>query len=361
MSKDAGFIALNYIPELGPASIRRLLSVFGSPEQIFKADLSALAGVEGISRKKAEAVKGFNGFDRVEKDIERLKAEGVDILIHGRPGYPEALMNLPDAPPVLYSKGKLTAEDKFAVAVVGSRRPTHYGLNTAETISAELAAIGITVISGLARGVDTAAHKGALKAGGRSVAVLGSGIDMPYPPENKGLMDKIALSGAAVSEFAPGTPPYGQNFPRRNRIISGLSLGVLVAEATAKSGALITVKYALEQGREVFAIPGNINSSVSLGANELIKDGAKMVLRAEDVVLELAPLLKGFIKSKEKVKITVTDEEKRLCDHMTPEPVHVDDITRESGMPAHMALSVLLSLELKGVVKQTEGKRFHLL
>lgn len=359
--EDVDFIALNYIPEIGPVTIKRLIAAFGSPEAVFGAGTGELISVEGMSRKKAEAIRGFADRKRVANDMERLKAEGFDILIHGKAGYPEALMNFPDAPPVLYSKGKLTADDRFSIAIVGSRRPTHYGLNTAQSIASELASMGFTVVSGLARGIDTAAHKGALQCGGRGIAVLGSGIDVPYPPENKGLMEKISSSGAVLSEFPPGTPPYSLNFPRRNRIISGLSMGVLVAEASGKSGALITVKYALEQGREVFAVPGNISSAVSQGTNELIKQGAKIVLKAGDIVEELAPMLRGFIKSKEKVKISVTEEEKRLCDILSPEPVHIDNLSRESGMAAHKALSVLLSLELKGVVRQMEGKRFHLI
>jgi DNA processing protein len=220
--------------------------------------------------------------------------------------------------------------------------------------------MGFTVVSGMARGIDSLSHNGALKTGGRTIAVLGSGIDIPYPPENKGLMEKIAASGFVVSEFPPGTPPDKENFPRRNRLISGLSLGVLVIEATADSGSLITARYAIEQGREVFSVPGNVTSPASEGTNDLIKKGAVLTRNAEDIVAELAPVLKGFIKVKDKVKIEVTDEEKQLCNLLSGDPKQIDLISRESGLPTSRVLGLLLGLELKGAVKQLTGKRFYL-
>lgn len=361
MKEDIHLIALSYIPEIGPVSIRKLLSAFGSSEEVFKATAGELSGRGGMSRRRAESISKFTGWDVLRRDIERLKNEGIRVLTFKSSEYPDALRdNEADAPTVLFAKGDVRPEDKFAVAVVGSRRPTHYGLSVTGKIASELASMGFTIVSGLARGIDTAAHKGALASGGRSIAVLGSGIDVPYPPENRGLMEKLSASGCVISEFPPGTPPLSGNFPRRNRIISGLSLGVIVAEAAPGSGALITARYALEQGREVFAVPGNINSSASGGANELIKQGARVLMKTEDVIEELAPVLRGFIKSREKVRPPVTDEEKTLCDIMTTEPIHIDAISRDGGMPPQRALSVLLALELKGVVKQLEGKRFHL-
>lgn len=357
---DIHLIALCSVPDVGPVTVRRLLSAFGTPEAVFGASVGELSSVEGVSRARAQAVKDYSGFGALQRSIERLKGEGIRVAGLGSPDYPEPLRCLDDAPPVVYIRGGVADDDKYAIAVVGSRRPTNYGSAVAETLSGELAGMGFTVVSGLARGIDTAAHRAAVGAGGRSIAVMGSGIDVPYPPENKGLMKKISDSGYVISEFPPGAPPGKENFPRRNRLISGLSLGVVVVEAAEGSGALITARYALEQGKEVFAVPGNINSAASTGANELIRQGAKLVVRASDIVEELAAVLKGFIKSKETQRPAVTGEEKTLCDAMGMEPRHIDDISRDCGLPSHTALSILLSLELKGVVRQTGGMRFRL-
>jgi DNA processing protein len=359
---DIFLIALCSIPALGPVTIRRLMRAFGSAERVFHAKRADLLRVEGISEKRAESIRVFDRFKSLDEDISRLSGQGVALLFHGSGDYPEALAELgEDAPPVLYAKGSVRKEDRFAVAVVGSRGATVHGKFVTEKIAAELGGMGFTIVSGLARGIDASAHRGAMSAGGRSIGVLGSGIDVPYPPENRDLLEKTMASGAVLSEFPPGTPPYQSNFPRRNRLISGLSLGVLVVEAAAKSGSLITARHALEQGKEVFSIPGNISSAVSRGTNELIKQGARMVTGAADIVEELAPQLKGFIKSRRKTAdAALTAEERRLCDIMGAEPCHIDVLARESGMPASTALALLLSLELKGIVKQTEGKRFCL-
>jgi DNA processing protein len=220
--------------------------------------------------------------------------------------------------------------------------------------------MGFTIVSGMARGVDSISHMGALRAGGRTIAVLGSGVDVPYPPENKTLSDKISDAGCVVSEFLPGTPPDKENFPRRNRIISGLSLGVIVIEAASDSGALLTARYAVDQGREVFAVPGNITSVNSEGTHKLIRNGAVLVRKADDILEELAPVLKGFMKARGRVRIEVNDEEKKVCCLLSGEPKQIDAISRESGLPASEALGILLGLELKGAVKQITGKRFYL-
>ncbi|GAB4388877.1 MAG: DNA-processing protein DprA [Thermodesulfovibrionales bacterium] len=356
---DPHLAALAAIPALGPLSVSRLVSAFGSAEAVFGARSEELARVPGVDRKRAGAIREF----RVEeflRGLERVRGEGVRVVGRGSEGYPAALEALESAPPVLYMKGAPAREDMFSIAVVGSREPSPYGRQVTWKMASDLAGTGFTVTSGLARGIDTAAHRGAIEAGGRSMAVLGSGIDVPYPPENRGLMEKVAASGCVMTEFPPGTRPYKSNFPRRNRIISALSLGVLVVEAAPGSGSLITARHALEQGKEVFAIPGNINSRLSSGTNELIRDGARVVTRAADIVEELAPVLRGFIKSKERKQVEVTGDEKALCDIMSEEPVHVDVLSRQSGMPPSRTLAVLLGLELKGVVRQIEGKKFHL-
>lgn len=362
MTNNIYLLALCGIPVLGPVHQRRLIRAFGTPEAVFSVPLKDLSAVEGIGQKRAQAIKSFKEWATLQKDMERIEKKGVTLLKSESGQYPEGLKDLGEhAPLVIYMKGDIIEEDRFSIALVGSREPTPYGLAITEKLAGDLSEMGFTVVSGLARGIDTAAHMGSLKRGGRSIAVLGSGIDVPYPAENKGLMERMARTGAVISEYPPGTPPLRENFPRRNRLISGLSMGVLVAEAAVKSGALITARCALDQGREVFAVPGNINSPFSEGTNRLIKDGARVVMSAEDIVEELAPQLKGFIKkSKKQEKISVSDEEKALCDIMNREPVHVDVISRQSGLQAHKALAVLLGLELKGIVKQIAGKQFYL-
>jgi DNA processing protein len=354
------WIALSVVPDIGPVFAKKLLSLFKTPERIFDAEMDDLLSLEGIGINRAKKIKEFSLWEIVDKQIKVLEKKGIDVVSLHDPSYPEMLREVEDAPVVLYMKGDIQPQDRYAIAIVGSRKPTPYGTSVVENISGELASMGFTIVSGMARGIDSISHKGALRAGGRTIAVLGSGLDVPYPSENKGLMDKIAGSGCVISEFPPGTSPDRENFPRRNRIISGLSLGVLVIEATSDSGSLITTGYALEQGREVFAVPGNITASNSEGTNELIKRGAILTRRAEDIVEELAPVLKGFIRTKEKAKIEITDEEKKLCNLLSGEPRHIDSISRESGLPTSRVLEILLSLELKGAIRQTMGNRFYL-
>lgn len=364
MSDLKFWIALNYLPDIGPVIARRLLSVFGNPENIFQMSLSELRSVEGLSENRARGITGFKQWDRVQKDIvDALQDKAQFITFHDK-AYPDSLKYIPDAPLLLYVKGEIMDIDRYAVAVVGSRRATEYGMRAAETISYKIASYGLTVVSGMARGIDSASHRGALKAKGRTIAVLGSGIDVPYPSENRGLMNAIASSGAVISEFPVGTEPYKENFPRRNRIISALSLGVLVVEATVDSGSLITVGYALEQGKEVFALPGNITSRNSKGTNNLIKNGAKLVECAEEIIEELRPQIKGILKEQEvvskKALPEMTHDEKVLYHFLDNEPKHIDSIIRHTDMSSSKALSILLNLELKGVVRQLEGKRFSL-
>jgi len=354
------WIALTEVPDIGPITAKKLLALYKRPESIFKASYKELSGIPGISLKKAKNIKDFSGWKKIENSIKMLEYRGIRTVTYHDRDYPETLKNIDDAPIVFYVKGQIHKEDRFAIAVVGSRKYTSYGKFAVEKLSGELVSMGFTIVSGMARGIDTLAHASAIKSGGRSIAVLGSGIDVPYPAENKGLMERVADSGYVMSEFPLGTNPDRENFPKRNRLISGLSLGVLVVEATADSGSLITATYAVEQGKEVFAVPGSINSLNSEGTNELIKKGAKLVQKVEDIVEELAPILKGFLKSKEKAKVELTVDERRVCDIMTSEPRHIDLLSRESSMSASKVLGILLGLELKDVVRQTEGKKFFL-
>lgn len=362
LKRDINLIALCSSPYVGPVTIRRLVRAFGSPEAVFRTRPDQLSRVDGISDKRAKWIAEFRGWDALMADIERVEADGVGLVFHGDDNYPVALYDLgQDAPPLLYVKGDVRQEDRFAIAMVGSRKSSDYGLAVTGKMSADLGRSGMTVVSGMARGIDAAAHRGAMKSGGRTFAVLGSGIDVIYPPEHKGLMDKIAASGAVITEFAPGTPPFKENFPRRNRLISGLSMGVMVVEAAPRSGSLITARYALEQGKEVFAVPGDIMSRTSAGTNDLLKQGAKLVTGAADVFEELAPVLKGFIKSSVDAPAPdLTGQEKAICDMLSGAPTHVDEIARASSESVSKVLATLLGLELKGVIKQMEGKKFYL-
>jgi DNA processing protein len=361
MTSDLRYwVALSVLPDIGPVLSRKLLSLFKTPERIFGADIDELLSLEGIGISRAKSIKEFSQWDIVENQVKVSKNTGTSIVNLNSLSYPEMLREIADAPIVLYTKGNIQQQDRYAIAIVGSRKPSPYGTSVAESIAEELASMGFTIVSGMARGIDSISHKGALRAGGRTIAVLGSGLDIPYPSENRGLMDKIVGSGCVISEFPLGTPPDKENFPRRNRIISGLSLGILVVEATSDSGSLITAGYALEQGREVFAVPGNITSLASEGTNELIKKGAILTRKADDIIEELAPVLKGFIRSKEKSKIEITDEEHNLCNFLSGEPKHIDIISRECGLHTSKVLDLLLGLELKGAIRQTAGNRFLL-
>jgi len=284
---------------------------------------------------------------------------GVRVITFLAEEYPKLLLEIPDPPPYLYVKGELRGSET-AVAIVGSRRASTYGMHTTTRLASDLAGHGITVVSGMARGVDTAAHRGALSSGGRTIGVLGCGIDVIYPPENRRLFEEMASSGAIVSEFPLGTLPLAENFPRRNRIISGMSRGVLVVEAMEKSGSLITAQYALEQGREVFAIPGNINSGASRGTNRLIKDGAKLVEGVEDILEELPHRIgtAAAAGAAPAPDFALTPKEAAVYTLLAEAPRHIDDVIVKSGLTVGDVSAILLALELKGAVMQLPGKIF---
>lgn len=361
MTDIRSWIGLSIVPDIGPVAAKKLVAAFGGPENVFSAPAEALLSVEGIGRERADRIRNFDLWKTAERIAERAEGNGIRIVCLDDPAYPQGLKELDGPPIVLYMSGIYIPEDRFAVAVVGSRRNTPYGEAVTRKISGELADAGFTIVSGLARGIDSIAHKSAVESGGRTVAVLGSGPDVIYPIENRGLASRI-ISGAGciMSEFPPGSEPARENFPRRNRLISGLSLGVLVVEATEDSGSLITARYALEQNREVFAVPGNIDSDCSMGTNLLIRQGASMALETDDVIRALAPMLRGFMKKNERPAQEVSDEERGLCSLLSREPTHIDQLTRESALPVQQMLALLLSLEMKGIVRQTSGKRFYL-
>ncbi|HXX80273.1 MAG TPA: DNA-processing protein DprA [Thermodesulfovibrionales bacterium] len=370
MANLESWIALSMVPEIGNVTFKKLLSMYNTPDEVFKAPLKELSCAEGVGEKRAHHIKNFSRWKDVEKQLELLVQHNARLVTYHSQEYPPMLRQIEDAPVNLYIRGAIKNEDRFAIALVGSRKATPYGKAMAERLSSTLAESGFTIVSGMARGIDTIAHTGSLSSGGRTIAVLGSGLDKFYPPENRGLMERITSSGYVVSEFSFGTLPNRENFPRRNRVISGLSFGVIVVEAASDSGALITASSALEQNREVFAVPGNVTSPNSSGTNELIKKGAKLIQNADDVIEELAPMLKGFVRA-DKIKriqgtelprtpVWLTDEDRKVCDMLTGEPTHIDVLSRGLSLSPAQTLSLLLNLELKGIVKQAEGKRFYL-
>lgn len=364
MSDLEYWIALNFLPDIGPVLSGNLISALGSPENVFQASFTELRNVNGIGESRARKIAGFARWDKVLKEIDTAQEQNIRIIACNDPAYPEGLKRIHGTPPVIYVRGSLADMDKYAVAMVGSRSATAYGTQAAEKISRKLAASGLTVVSGMARGIDTVSHKGALEAGGRTVAVLGSGLDVPYPYSNRDLMENIEYSGAVISEFPLGTLPIKENFPRRNRIISALSLGVVVVEATLDSGSLITVRYALEHGKEVFAVPGSINSANSRGTNDLIKKGARLIESADEVIDELRPQINGILREEkadmENPVAEMSEDEKRIYGSLSNGPKHIDSLIREMNLTTGNALSTLLNLELKGLVRQAEGKHFTL-
>jgi DNA processing protein len=349
---------------------------FGSPRRVFEATLLELEQTAGLNHKTARNIKDFRDWDRARAESARAEREGVSIVTVKDPGYPEHLRRIYDHPPLLYIKGTLQADD-VPVAVVGSRNASPYGRYVTDRLCRELAHRGVTVVSGLARGIDTCAHRGALAGRGRTIAVMGCGIDVIYPLENRKLHGEIIASGAVVSELPFGTEPDRPHFPARNRIISGLSLGVLIVEAGEKSGSLITARCALDQGREVFAVPGSIDLPGSRGTNKLLRQGAKLVESVEDILEEILPQLEhppaapqrqksehasmpGSHAAPARGREDLTEKESRLLGFVTEKPLDADTIINRSGLAAAEVLAVLLSLELKGHILQLPGKLFKL-
>ncbi len=334
-----------------------LVERFGSAGDAWKATEKQLVALGGFTAGGArELVLRRRGVNP-EAELALLDRKGITFLHFGDPEYPEPLKNIFDPPPGLFVRGKITGNDSQAVAVVGSRKATRYGLTVASRLAGDLAGSGVTVISGMARGIDTAAHRGALEAGGRTIAVLGCGLDVAYPGENAGLMEEIARKGAVVSEFPLGTRPEAWHFPVRNRIISGLSRGVVVVEAAPRSGALITADFALDQGRDVMAVPGNVTSDLSRGPNRLIRQGARPVESAADILEDLGLERLFRPEEREAPGASLSPEEEAVRKIISScEPVTLDDLVDRSGMPAQKVLAVLTFLEMKGIVRQLPGK-----
>ena len=363
MEEILSWFFLKSVPGIGNHLFKRLIDHFGSPELILAASDSNLAAVDGISTTLVRRIKSHRLPDGVQRDIRLVQQKNIRIVTMNDPDYPELLLHIPDPPPFLYLQGQLDHTTKN-IAMVGSRMASNYGLSVARRLSTELAEYGLTVVSGMARGIDTAAHEGALEGGGPTVAVLGSGLERIYPTQNYHLSRNIIQNGAIISEFPLLTEPEPHHFPIRNRIISGMSIGTIVIEAAKKSGSLITARLAVEQNREVFAVPGSIKSYKSTGTHTLIKQGAKLVENVQDILEEFSSVIGINRNSTEmgalsdKASIPLTPEENEVLNCLDHYPVHIDELVRKTAMVAGKLASILLGLELKGVVEQLPGKFF---
>lgn len=360
------WVWLSSLTKVSPKKCNQLLEYFCDPENIWNAPEMELKKLPFITQSNFEELVDVKKKDDAELILRNVCDCGIKLVTIQDESYPMYLKNIYDPPVVLYVKGSIKARDNY-VAVVGSRKATSYGMKMAEDISFELSRFGITVVSGMARGIDSYAHDGALRCGGRTVAVLGCGVDVVYPSENEKLMEKIINSGAVISEYVPGMQPLAHNFPARNRIISGISLGVAVIEASDKSGSLITANFALEQGREVFAVPGNVNSINSSGTNRLIKDGAKMVTGIEDILEELKLFVSvnnnNCFNHKKNIRFLFYGldlEEKKIAECLISEPLHIDSLAQKCGLGIQAISSILTMMELKGIIEQAPGKIFRL-
>jgi DNA processing protein len=356
MSDTKFRVAFTLVKGIGAVRLQALLDAFGDAESAWKAPAMDLVSA-GLSARLAERVLETRARLDIDQYMQTIQSQGIDILTWDDPAYPAHLKQIDQPPPILYLKGAITAEDTWAVAIVGTRAVTAYGRQVTEEIATTLAHNGVTIVSGLARGVDAIAHNAALKAGGRTLAVLGSGVDRIYPPEHRGLAEKISLQGAVLSDYAPGTPPDSSNFPPRNRIISGLSLAVVVIEAAETSGSLITASFAAEHGRDVFAVPGNIFAPQSKGTNRLIANGARPMLAVKDI-LDTLDLTRNLERREVRRALPSDPTEATLFQLIGPEPLHVDEIRAQSGLPIERVSATLTMMELKGMVRQVGGMQY---
>jgi len=387
LARDAGrerllyWLALHLVPGLGARNSLRLIQVFGHPEAIFHASLTELrAAAPRIAKAVAEAIHSGLSFEDAAEELRRVEADGIEVVPYQDPRYPRLLKEIFDPPILLYVRGCTDLLNSHTMAVVGTRRPTAYGRAVAEKLSRDMVLAGLTHVSGMARGIDAISHRGALDGGGSTVAVLGTGVDTPYPRENGKLYDEIVERGLVISQFPLGMTPFPQNFPLRNRIISGMSLGVLVVEGAQYSGSLITARLAMEQDREVMAVPGPITSKPSWGPNLLIKDGAKLVQEAADVIEELPLEARSELRARENAAeqtaaagaLAAGSATNSIREQATPtgrkvlsklrveEALHIDEIIRGCEESSSEVLAALSELELLGAVRQHPGKHFVL-
>jgi DNA processing protein len=353
-------LRLSLVYGVGPRIRKALLERFGSARAVLTAAMSELREVGRVTSKLAQSIASAGEQIDVEGEIALCREHGIDILIESSPAYPRSLREIHDPPGVLFVRGELRPDDALAVGIVGTRHGTQYGLRQAERLAGGLARAGLTIVSGLARGIDAAAHRGAMAAGGRTIGVLASGVMNIYPPEHDKLADEVASCGALVSESPPRAQPLAGTFPQRNRIISGLSLGTVVVEAADRSGALITARHAMEQGREVFAVPGNVDSRASSGCHQLIRDGARLVESADDVLEELGPLVEAVPrddgqKIHHPAELLLNELEQQVLDVIRCEATPIDQIVSESGLPVSQVLSTLSVLEMRRLIRRLSG------
>jgi DNA processing protein len=366
MQERLAYIVLNMIEGLGPVSVRRLIDCLGSPKAILEADREALTEARGVGEKLALKIITQRDSIDPEAEIDKAADSGARIITLIDDEYPDVLKTIHNPPLVLYIKGHFLPEDKKAIGIVGSRATSHYGLSVADRLAFQLGQIGFTVVSGLARGTDTAAHRGALKSKGRTIAVLGGAIDCLYPPENAELAEQIAKQGAVISEYAMGRQADRMTFPYRNRIISGLSMGVLLIESDTKGGSMHTADAAIEQGRTVFALPGRIDTPGAKGPHLLIKNGAKLVQSVDDILEEYEFLIPpSELDAPESAPsarpdVPLTDAESKIVDVLWKEPADVDSLARAVGMKSHELSGLLLGLEMKRVIKTLPGRMVEL-
>jgi DNA processing protein len=364
MDSREALIALNMVDGVGPVRVRLLVEHFGDPAKILSASTSQLEKIHGIGPELARAITSWENNVDLSGELRRIKEFGCHVVVQTDENYPEMLRQIYDPPVVLYVKGSLLPKDKNGIAMVGSRLTTHYGVETARKLAYQLAYIGVTVVSGGARGIDTAAHQGALNAKGRTIAVLGTGINLIFPAENAELFERIAVQGAVITQFPFNRKADKQTFPIRNRIVAGMTLGTVVVEANLTSGALITAGMAIENGRQVFAVPGRIDSPRSKGCHDLIKKGAKLCEGAEDILSEFEYL---FPASKQRSILneadampafTLSENEQAVYDTLSESESAIDEVIRRAGLPPSAVSVALLGLEMKRLIRQLPGKLF---
>lgn len=364
MDSREAFVVLNMVEHVGPVRVRQLLQHFGDAASILRASKQQLMFVRGIGEDTAEAISSWEKNVELAAELKRCEEFGCHVVTQDDAEYPEMLRQIYDPPIVLYVKGTLTSADKNGVAIVGSRQTTHYGIEVARKFGYQLAYVGVTVVSGGARGIDTAAHQGALSAKGRTICVLGTGINIVFPPENAELFARISESGAVVSQYPFNRKADKQSFAIRNRIVAGMTLGTVVVEANMTSGALITSNFATEYGRQVFAVPGRIDSPRSKGCHDLIKKGAKLCEGAEDILSEFEYLFPASNRPPSVSEtgilptLTLSENEQKVYDALDKEPKPMDDVIRQCGLPSSAVSVALLSLEMKRAVRQVPGKLF---
>ncbi|MGB0586163.1 MAG: DNA-processing protein DprA [Limisphaerales bacterium] len=358
MDSREALVALNLLPDIGPVRIRNLLSRFGSAQAVLAATQADLSQVDKVGFKAANNIIRWRDLIDLDGELRRIDQFGANIVTTDDSEYPALLRQIYDPPPVLYVRGTLRPEDAYAIAMVGTRQSTLYGRQTAERLARQLAASGVTVVSGGARGIDSASHEGALQSGGRTIAVLGTGLDIVYPAENVKLYQRIAEQGAVITQFPFGRKGDKQSFPIRNRIVAGMTQGTVVVEANRASGALITANFAAEYGRTVYAVPGRVDSPRSAGCHDLIKDGAQLCESAEDVLAEFAHLQAIDPEESELSLPTLSHPEQQIINVLTLEEMQQDEIIRRSELPAAQVSVALLQLEMKKLIQQHPGRLF---